>query len=73
MPGLTHVQYEALERAIVDGSRVAVRRRGRREHIIIPLRLVIKNGHEFVLARNSTTGRDLEIDLEEVEHIEVVR
>jgi hypothetical protein len=73
MSRLTHKEYEALERAIVDGTRVAIRRPGRREHVIIPLRLSLKNGHEIVEARNSTTGHPMEIDLEEVEHLEVVR
>jgi hypothetical protein len=73
MPQLTHAQYEALERAVVDGTRVAIRRRGRREHIVIPLRLALKNGREVIEARNSTTGHALEIDLEEIEHLEVVR
>jgi len=73
MSRLTHTQYEALERAIVDGARVAIRRPGRREHIVIPRRLFLKNGHEIVEAMNSTTGHPMEIDLEEVEHLEVVR
>jgi hypothetical protein len=73
MAQLTHAQYEALERAVVDGSRIAIRRRGHREHIIIPLRLTLKDGRELVEAKNSTTGHAIEIDLNDVEHIEVVR
>jgi hypothetical protein len=70
---LTHTQYEALERAIVDGTRVAIRRPGRREHVVIPLRLRLKSGREIIEAQNSTTGHPMEIDLEDVEGLEVVR
>jgi hypothetical protein len=73
MSQLTHAQYELLERAVVDGARVAIRRRGRREHIVIPLRLGLKNGREVVEAINSTTGHPLEIDVEDIERLEVVR
>jgi hypothetical protein len=73
MTRLTHTQYEALERAIVDGTRVAIRRPGRREHVIIPLRLTLRDGREIIEARNSTTGHAMEIDLEDVEQLEVVR
>ena len=73
MPGLTHLEYEMLERAVVNGTRVAIRRRGRREHIVIPLRLALKGGREVVEARNPTTGHAMEIDLDEIEHVEVVR
>lgn len=73
MAQLTHAQYETLERAMVDGSRVAIRRRGHREHLVIPLRLLLKNGRELIVARNSTTGREMMIDLDDVEHVEVVR
>jgi hypothetical protein len=73
MSRLTHRDYEALERAIVDGTRVMIRRPGRRDHVVIPLRLFLKDGREIVEARNSTTGNAMEIDLEEVEHLEVVR
>ena len=73
MPRLTHMEYDALERAVVDGTRVAIRRPGRREHVVIPLRLVLKNGREVIEARNPTTGHEMEIYLDDVEHLEVVR
>jgi hypothetical protein len=73
MPGLTHKQYDALERAVVDGARVAIRRSGRREQVVIPLRLVLRDGREVIDARNPTTGHHMEIDLNDVEHLEVVR
>ena len=73
MARLTHADYEALERAIINGTRVAVRRPGHREHVVIPLQLTLKAGREIIEARNSTTGHPMEIDLEDVEHLEVVR
>ncbi|MGH7616690.1 MAG: hypothetical protein ACREPM_05625 [Gemmatimonadaceae bacterium] len=73
MAQLTHRDYEALERAIVEGKRVAIRRPGRREHIVIPLRLSLIDGHEVIEAKNSTTGDAMRIDLGDVEHLEVVR
>ena len=73
MAQLTHAQYEALERAVLDGSRVAIRRRGRREHIVIPVRFGLRNGREVLDALSSTTGQKLEIDVDDIEHLEVVR
>jgi len=73
MAQLSHAQYETLERAVVDGTRLIIRRRGRREHIVIPLRFGLKNGREVIEALNSTTGHQLEIDVDDIEHLEVVR
>jgi hypothetical protein len=73
MAQLTHEQYELLERAIVDGTKVAIRRRGRREYVIVPLRLRLTDGREVVEAQNPTTGHDLSIYLDEIDEIEAVR
>jgi len=67
------MEYDALERAVVDGTRVAIRRPGRREHVVIPLRLSLKDGREVIEARNPTTGHQMEIYLDDIEHLEVVR
>jgi hypothetical protein len=72
MAELTHEQYDALERAVVNGSRVAIQRRGRREHVLVPLALRVRDGREAIEARNPTTGHDLTIYLDEIEAIEVV-
>jgi hypothetical protein len=72
MAELTHEQYDALERAVVDGSRIAVQRRGGREHVIVPLSLRVRDGREAIEARNPTTGHDLTIYLDEIEGLEVV-
>lgn len=69
MAQLTHEQYELLERAVVAGTRIAVRRRGRREYVVIPLTLRLVDGREVVEARNPTTGLDLTIYLDEVDAI----
>jgi len=72
MAQLTHEQYEILERAVVKSTRVAIRRKGRREHIVIPLTLHTRNGREAIEARNPVTGHDLTIYVDEIESIEVV-
>ncbi|HVX38864.1 MAG TPA: hypothetical protein VHB25_04750 [Gemmatimonadaceae bacterium] len=73
MAQLTHQQYEAIERAVVEGTRVAVRRRGRREYVVVPLALRIHDGREAIEARNPVTGHDLTLFLDEIDAIEVVR
>jgi len=72
MAQLTHEQYEALERALSKGTRIVVRRTGRREHVVIPLTLRVVNGREVVEARNPTTGHALVIYLDEVATIEAL-
>ena len=72
MSPLSHREYDALERAVSHGSRVAIARRGRREVVLVPLSLSIDDGREIITARNPTTGHDLTIYLDEVERIEAV-
>jgi len=72
MAQLTHEQYDALERAVVRGTRIAIRRRGRREYVVIPLTLRVVDGREVVEARNPTTGHDLTIYLDEVDAIQAL-
>jgi hypothetical protein len=71
---LTHEQYELLEQAVVRGSRIVLQRRGagRREYVVVPLKLHLRDGREAIEARNPTTGHDLTIYLDEIEHIEAV-
>jgi hypothetical protein len=73
MAQLTHAQYDAIERAVIDGTRIAVRRSGHREYVVIPLRLRVVGGREAIEARNPTTGHDLTLFLDELQSIEVVR
>lgn len=72
MAYLTHQQYEQLERAVADGRRIAVHRRGT-EYVLVPERLAIRNGREAIEASNPTTGDLLTLYLDEVDAIEVVR
>jgi hypothetical protein len=69
---LTVKQYDALERAIVDASRVAIQRRGT-EYLVIPERLATQDGREVIVARHPTTGARMTLRLDEVERMEVVR
>jgi hypothetical protein len=73
MAQLTNAQYEILERAVIDGTRIAFRRSGRRETIVIPQRLRLLDRREAVEARHPTTGQDLTIYLDDIESFEVVR
>jgi len=69
---LSSSQYDALERAIVDGQRIAVRRRGT-EYLVIPESIGTRQGRETIEARHPTTGERLTLVIEEVDDIEVVR
>ena len=65
-------EYDAIERAIVDGSRIVVRRRGS-EFLVIPERLVIAGGRESIEARHPTTGAHMVLYLDEMDGVEAVR
>jgi len=71
MAQLTHQQYDALERAITRGQRIAVWRRGT-EYLVIPRRLRVDGGRELVEAVNPTTGDAMTLYLDTVDAIEVV-
>ena len=73
MGQLTHEQYDRIERAVMNGTRVVLQRKGKREYIVIPMSLKVSGGREVVEARNPTTGHDLTIYLDEVDSIEEVR
>ena len=72
MGQLTVKQYDALERAIVDATRVAILRRGT-EYLVIPERLIMQEGAEVIVARHPTTGARLTLRLDEVDRREVVK
>ena len=72
MAQLSSTQYDALERAIVDGQRIAVRRRGT-EFLVVPKSIGIHSGKETIEAVHPTTGERLTLVIEEIEDIEVVR
>jgi hypothetical protein len=68
---LNSAQYDALERAIADGRRLSVWRRGT-EFIIIVDTLRITGGREALEAHHPTTGDHLTLYIDELEGIEVV-
>ena len=72
MGQLTGAQYDVIERAIIDQTRLMVMRRGT-EFLVIPLRLITAGRREAILARHPSTGASLTLFLDETERIEVVR
>ena len=68
---LTPSQYDALERAIANGRRLAVWRRGT-EFVIVVDRLRVSGGREALEAHHPTTGDQLTLYIDELEGIEVV-
>lgn len=72
MAQLTHDQYDALERAVLRGSRISIIRRGRSESVIVPLALRLRDGREAIDARHPTTGHAMVVYLDEIDGIEVV-
>jgi len=69
---LNAAQYDALERAIADGRRLSVWRRGT-EFIIVVDRLRVTSGREALEAHHPTTGDKLVLFIDELEGIEVIR
>jgi hypothetical protein len=68
---LTAAQYDALERAIADGRRLSVWRRGT-EYVVVVDRLRLNEGREALEAHHPTTGDRLTLYIDELEGIEVV-
>ena len=73
MATLNTKQYDVLERAIVDGRRIAVYRPGNREVVVVPKQLRIRGGREVIEATHPTTGDRLELYIDEIDGFEVVR
>lgn len=72
MGQLTVAEYDALERAITDGARILVHRRGT-DFLVIPQRLTVTRGREAIHARHPSTGSALVLYLDEADSVEVVR
>jgi hypothetical protein len=72
MPFFSTRQYDALERAIIDGKRVSISRGGKREVVVLPQRLRVSGGREVIEATHPTTGDKLDIAVDEIERFEVV-
>jgi len=69
---LNHRQYDLIERAVTNGQRLVVYRRGT-EYIVIPEQLGLRGRREAIEARNPTTGDHLTLFIDELDSIEVVR
>ncbi|WP_411281212.1 hypothetical protein [Gemmatimonas sp.] len=69
---LSVLQYDKLERAITDGTRLQLYRRGS-EFLVIPERLRLHHGRELIVARHPSTGSLLEIYVDELEGMEIVK
>ena len=73
MATFSPAQYDALERAITDGKRIAVKRPGSGEVVVLPKRLRLVGGRELVEANHPTTGDRLNLYLDEIDGFEVVK
>lgn len=71
MAHLTPGEYDRLERAVMDGRRIALVRQGR-EIVVIPLRLFMRGGREVIEARHPTTGDLITRVIEDLDAVEVV-
>ena len=69
---LSVLQYDTLERAITDGTRLQLYRRGT-EFLVIPERLRLRDGRELIVARHPSTGSVLEIYIDELDGMEIVK
>lgn len=69
---LTTTQYDQLERAIVDGTRITTMRRGT-EYAVIPERIRVDQGKEIIVARHPSTGHRLELCIDDLDSLEVVK
>ena len=69
---LSVLQYDTLERAITDGTRLQLYRRGT-EFLVIPERLRLRDGRELIVARHPSTGSLLEIYIDELDGMEIVK
>lgn len=68
---LTHQQYDALERAVRRGERIAAYRRGT-EYVVVPQSLTMRDGREIIRTTNPTTGEPLELALDELEDLHLI-
>lgn len=67
----TPAAYDRLERALAEGSRIRVMRRGT-EYVLVPERLRSDYGGEYLTARHNATGQRLEFALAEIESFAVL-
>jgi hypothetical protein len=71
MAHLSPRQYDLLERAVMDGRRIALVRQGR-EVVVVPLRLFLRDGREVIEARHPTTGYLITSVIEELDAVDIL-
>jgi hypothetical protein len=71
MARLTPAQYDALERAVTRGSRIAIDKRGT-EFVVIARRLVLDGGRERIETVHPSTGQPLVFYIDEVDSLQVI-
>ena len=62
---------DRLERAITEGGRVQIDRRGT-EYVLIPHTLRTEGPTEILIARHPTTGENMEFPLDEIDRFVVL-
>ena len=71
MAHLSPRDYDLLERAVMDGKRIALVRQGR-DVVVVPLRLFMRDGREVIEARHPTTGDLITRVIEDLDAVEFV-
>lgn len=71
MAHLSPGEYDRLERAVMNGHRIALVRQGR-EMVVVPLRLFMRQGREVIEARHPTTGDLITSVIEDLDALEVL-
>lgn len=64
-------RLDQMERAIRDGRRIALMRRGT-EYIVIAVRLTVQGSREALIGRHPMTGEELVFVLDDLESFQVV-
>jgi hypothetical protein len=64
-------RLDQLERAVRDGRRVGLMRRGT-EYVVVALRLTTRGGKEALIGRLPMTGEELEFLLDDLDAFQVV-
>jgi hypothetical protein len=68
---LSPKEYDRLERAVQDGTRIALVRQGR-ELVVTPRRLFVRDGRDVIEARHPTTGDIFDVIIETLDALEVL-
>jgi hypothetical protein len=69
---VTSAQYDALERAITNRSRVSIRLNGA-ELVVIPEAIRMTGGRELLVTQNPSSGLPMLVTIDDIERLEVVR